>query len=207
MAEMEKGSLQELAAEINAEHRAFVGTFRKTVEHGIRAGELLAQAKAECKHGTWLPWLEENFEGAIRTAQEYLRLYNHRDQLRAKTRDSAHLSMSGALREIATPTGSTPRETSDSEQPTLQDLERKAEAALAKTRQGCFEEAQILAEIHHGAEYLRHGYPNFAAYVKGRWRDRWLSQIVDDQIVDDLVDERGDPHDVFTMARILFEKT
>jgi hypothetical protein len=34
----EHKSLDTLAPEINAEHRAFVGTFRKTVEHGIRAG-------------------------------------------------------------------------------------------------------------------------------------------------------------------------
>jgi hypothetical protein len=101
-------SLGELAAEINAEHRAFVGTFRKTVEHGIRAGELLAEAKSQCEHGTWLPWLEENFEGSARTAQEYMRLYNYRDEVRAKTRGAAHLSVSGALREIAAPSSSEP---------------------------------------------------------------------------------------------------
>jgi hypothetical protein len=100
LAEVEK-SLGELAEEINAEHRAFVGTFRKTVEHGIRAGELLADAKKQCEHGTWLAWLQENFEGAPRTAQEYMRLYNHRDEIRAKTRDSTLLSVSGALQEIA----------------------------------------------------------------------------------------------------------
>ena len=103
MSEVEK-SLGTLAQEINAEHRAFVGAFRKTVEHGIRAGELLAKAKEQCPHGTWLGWLEENFEGAARTAQEYLRLYNHRDEIREKTRDSAHLSVSGALKELAAPT-------------------------------------------------------------------------------------------------------
>jgi hypothetical protein len=102
MGEVEK-SLGNLAEEINAEHSAFVGTFRKTVEHGIRAGELLAAAKEQCSHGTWLPWLEANFEGALRTAQEYMRLYNHRDEVRAKARDSAHLSLSGALNELAAP--------------------------------------------------------------------------------------------------------
>ncbi len=104
MGEIEK-SLGTLAEEINAEHRAFVGTLRKTVEHGIRAGELLAAAKAECSHGTWLPWLEENFEGAPRTAQEYMRLHTHRDEIRSKYADSAHLSIGGALQEIAAPRG------------------------------------------------------------------------------------------------------
>jgi hypothetical protein len=98
-------SLGKLAEEINASHRAFAGTFRKAVEHGIRAGELLAQAKEQCPYGTWLPWLEENFEGSARTAQEYMRLYRNRDEIRAKTRDSAHLSIGEALRELASSRG------------------------------------------------------------------------------------------------------
>lgn len=32
-----------------------------------------------------------------------MRLYNRRDELRANTRDSAHLSVSGALQELAAP--------------------------------------------------------------------------------------------------------
>src|SRR4051812_6686611 len=87
VAEVEK-NLDTLAKRINEEHRAFAGTLQKTVEHGIRAGELLAEAKTVCPHGTWLSWLEENFEGSARTAQEYMRLYTHRTEIRAKTRDS-----------------------------------------------------------------------------------------------------------------------
>jgi hypothetical protein len=97
----EKAELDSLAQEINEEHRAFIDSLKKTVERGIRCGELLTKAKAECKHGTWLPWLEENFEGSERTAQDYMRLYNHRDEIRAKTRDSADLSISRALKAIA----------------------------------------------------------------------------------------------------------
>jgi hypothetical protein len=48
LSEIEKGSLDELAEEKIAEHRAFVRTFRKAVEHGIRAGGLLTAAK-----GNW----------------------------------------------------------------------------------------------------------------------------------------------------------
>ena len=94
--EVEK-SLGKLAGEINAEHRAFAGTFRKAVEHGIRAGELLAQAKEQCPHGAWLPWLEANFEGSVRVAQEYMRIYRHRDEIRERTRDYAHLSIGEAM--------------------------------------------------------------------------------------------------------------
>ena len=55
MSESKKGRLDELAEEIIAEHRAFVSTFRKAVEHGIWAGGLLTAAKGNCEHGTWLP--------------------------------------------------------------------------------------------------------------------------------------------------------
>jgi Protein of unknown function (DUF3102) len=106
MTEIEKrnaAELETLAEQINAEHRAFIGTFRKTLEHGIRAGELLSQAKEQSPHGTWLSWLAAHFEGAPRTAQEYMQLYKRRAELRAKTRDSAHLSVSGALKELAAP--------------------------------------------------------------------------------------------------------
>jgi hypothetical protein len=109
MGEVEEGRLARLAGEINEAHRAFVGTFRTALEHGIRCGELLAQAKEQCPHGTWLQWLEANFDGSARTAQVYMQLYNRRDELRAKTQDSAHLSIDGALRELAAPLSNIPR--------------------------------------------------------------------------------------------------
>src|SRR5215216_1060692 len=99
----EAARLETLASEINEGHRAFIGSLLKTAEHGIRAGELLSEAKAQCNHGEWLPWLENNFEGSARTAQEYMKLYKHRDEIRTKTQNSAHLSISGALREIEGP--------------------------------------------------------------------------------------------------------
>jgi hypothetical protein len=194
LTEVEK-SLGKLAEEINAEHRAFVGTFRKTVEHGIKAGELLTKVKEQCPHGTWLPWLEENFEGAPRTAQEYLRLYNHRAAVRAKARDSAHLSMSGALKEIAAP-----RQTAAEDTP-LEYHQRKASEHLANARQACFDTAQSLTEIHLGRGYRHLGFADFVSYVKGAFAHRWVAYIADD-----LVDERGEPYDVFRMASILFDK-
>lgn len=115
MGELEPRPLDALAAEINAEHRAFVGLVRKTLEQGIRTGELLVQAKDQCRHGTWLPWLEKHFEGSVRVAQEYMRLYNLRDELRGKTRDSTHLSVSGALKELASPSEAGSREDTQDE--------------------------------------------------------------------------------------------
>jgi hypothetical protein len=99
----ETEALARLAQQINEEHRAFKSALTTALERGIHAGELLVLAKSKCQHGTWLTWLAENFEGASRTAQEYMRLYNHRDELRAKYAEAAHLSVSGALKELASP--------------------------------------------------------------------------------------------------------
>jgi phage N-6-adenine-methyltransferase len=93
-------TLGTLAEQINEEHRAFFGSLEKTAEHGIRAGELLTEAKSRCKHGQWLGWLENNFEGSVRSAQVYMQLFEKRDEIRAKTQSSAHLSISGMLKEV-----------------------------------------------------------------------------------------------------------
>lgn len=62
-----------LAAEINAEHRACMEAMRGGLEHAIEAGRLLIEAKAQCSHGDWLPWLAEHFEADAQTAQRYMR--------------------------------------------------------------------------------------------------------------------------------------
>ena len=113
MGEIERTSgevLEDIARRINEEHRSFIGSLKNTLEQGIRVGGLLSEAKENCKHGTWIPWLEKHFEGSVRSAQEYLRLYNHREEIRAKTRDSAHLSISGALKELAAGEDEAPEE-------------------------------------------------------------------------------------------------
>jgi Protein of unknown function (DUF3102) len=161
LAEVEK-SLGELAEEINAEHRAFVGTFRKTVEHGIRAGGLLADAKKQCEHGTWLTWLQENFEGALRTAQEYMRLYNHRDEIQAKTRDSAHLSVSGALQEIAARREEPAKETTSTSQ--VPGRRRAAQRFDAYA-----EFTETLVEIRESGAWKQSGHESFEAYLQARW--------------------------------------
>lgn len=48
--------------------------WQSAVGHAISAGELLIAQKAELAHGEWLPWLEANFNGSERTAQNYMRL-------------------------------------------------------------------------------------------------------------------------------------
>ena len=53
-----------LAEQINAEHRACVEAANGALDHAMRAGDLLSEAKAACKHGEWQNWLADNFEGS-----------------------------------------------------------------------------------------------------------------------------------------------
>ena len=133
------GKLDTLTGEINAEHRAFIVSLKKTAEHGIRAGELLAEAKAQCKHGEWLPWLRMNFEGSERSAQVYMQMYRNRDEIRDKSADSADLSISGALKEISAPNED--NETGD-EAPTMSREEFEAATARIKESMAKIEEAE-----------------------------------------------------------------
>jgi hypothetical protein len=66
--------LPDLAAEINRESELAERAWSSALRHAIRAGELLIQAKAQVRHGKWLPWLRENFERSERTAQLYMSL-------------------------------------------------------------------------------------------------------------------------------------
>jgi hypothetical protein len=92
-----------LLTKINQEHKACIQAVGKALEHAMRCGDLLIQAKGECKHGGWQPWVEEHFDGNARTARSYMQLADNRDVLESKRRDSAVLSIDGALKMLAAP--------------------------------------------------------------------------------------------------------
>lgn len=87
-----------LAADIRREHDAAQAKFASAVEHAVRCGELLAEAKAQVRHGGWLPWLAENFPASARTAQGYMRL-----AAQPNAQALAHWGIEGALRQLAAP--------------------------------------------------------------------------------------------------------
>lgn len=67
-------TLPHLARRIEAEHRAAEQAWGSAVQHAVRAGHLLKEAKAKLPHGGWLPWLAENFAATPQTATSYMRL-------------------------------------------------------------------------------------------------------------------------------------
>jgi Protein of unknown function (DUF3102) len=59
---------------INQAHSQFLNRVRLALHQARKAGDLLLLAKAECPHGSWLPWLRANFKFSERTAQDYMRI-------------------------------------------------------------------------------------------------------------------------------------
>jgi hypothetical protein len=66
--------LDGLAIKIRNELAAIEEDNQSALTHALRAGELLTQAKGQCSHGEWLPWLHSNFPGHQTTAADYMRL-------------------------------------------------------------------------------------------------------------------------------------
>ena len=100
MATPERSRLAELAAELGKQHAACEAALSSAVEHAIRAGKLLVEAKDLLAHGEWLPWLAEHFAGSERSARGYMQLAREADR-----RPVADLGVRAALAAIAAPRG------------------------------------------------------------------------------------------------------
>lgn len=122
-----------LAVDIEHEHEQAQEAFASAVEHAVRCGELLLEAKAEVGHGEWGAWVDEHFPASRRSAQGYMRLARHGVEAQAL----AHLGIEGALRELAAPAPD--REPlSSEERARLAELEATIEQGRAKTRAAGF---------------------------------------------------------------------
>jgi hypothetical protein len=67
-------SLTDLAARIRVEHEACDAALKRGLQHAVAAGKLLIEAKAQLKHGQWLPWLREHCGIPERSARRYMQI-------------------------------------------------------------------------------------------------------------------------------------
>jgi len=74
-------SLADLAFRIRREHQAAIEATKRTLEHCIAAGALLIDAKAQLKHGEWMPWLADHCSIPDRTVRLYMRLARNKSKL------------------------------------------------------------------------------------------------------------------------------
>ena len=70
---------QDMAYRINKLHRSLLNTVKMTIEKADQIGELLVQQKKILEYGNFTKWIEGNLEFSVKTAQNYMRIYNNRD--------------------------------------------------------------------------------------------------------------------------------
>ncbi len=101
-------ALTDIAGRINTEHEACHASMKKGLDHALKAGELLLEAKRGLPHGEWLPWLGENCPDiSERTAQNYMRLARELPKLEpAKTQRVSDLCYRDAIRVVSQDIGS-----------------------------------------------------------------------------------------------------
>ncbi len=165
-------TLAALARRINEEHDGVVRGLRATLEHARHAGALLLEAKAQCGHGEWLPWLDAHIPFGRRMAQNYMRLAEHWPELETRAPNAqqiAHLGVGEALKVLAAPRDETPQPPPAR---TLEGCEAVIERALEQTRT-MRRHLQALRENFHtlrargGAEAL--GYATFDDFLTGEF--------------------------------------
>jgi len=76
--------------EIVSLHSEIGGYLKITLDKAIRIGQLLSEQKASMKHGRWLSWGKDNLPFLERSGRNYLRMYDHREEL--KTANVADLT-------------------------------------------------------------------------------------------------------------------
>jgi hypothetical protein len=73
---------QDEAAIIVKLHDEIIGLAKDALVKAIEVGDQLTKVKNKLKHGEWLPWLESNVPFTDRTANEYMRCFARRKQLK-----------------------------------------------------------------------------------------------------------------------------
>ena len=91
----------DLVEQINAEHKACLDSANDALDHAMRCGELLIEAKQQCHHGEWSLWLADSFTGSDSTARAYMRIGRNREAIEAKRQATADLTLERALQYIA----------------------------------------------------------------------------------------------------------
>src|SRR5262245_54437735 len=90
--------LADLAARIRTEHAAVCSSARKTLEHALRVGALLIEAKDLMSHGSWRLWVHQHCDVSERSAQNYMRLARNWAVRTANPQLTADMTIDAALR-------------------------------------------------------------------------------------------------------------
>jgi hypothetical protein len=102
--ELGQYDLDELAHVVRDELQDARVAWSNALGHALNAGDALiaAQPKVTELGITWKKWLKENCYVAVSTAQLYMQLARHRDQIEVELRSKGELSLRGARQLIST---------------------------------------------------------------------------------------------------------
>ena len=67
--------------ELNDLHQQIEGKLRSTVQDAIKAGEILTGVKDKLAHGGFLPWIEQNCVFGNKTAERYMKVFEHKGKI------------------------------------------------------------------------------------------------------------------------------
>lgn len=79
--ELEKSVIEE----ITSLHHDIKSMIETTLQKGIRLGELLKAVKDGLPHGEFIPWIEKNCPFKQRAAQNYMRVFERREELKRQS--------------------------------------------------------------------------------------------------------------------------
>lgn len=107
--DLSKFDMSALICEANSNHCNFesvadeIGTLKSSaLGYALCSGAALSEAKSRLKHGEWLSWLRQNFEGSEDTAQNYMRIYDRHGEL-PNTEPVRYFGVKEALKLLASP--------------------------------------------------------------------------------------------------------
>ncbi|MGE3182603.1 MAG: DUF3102 domain-containing protein [Phycisphaerae bacterium] len=92
-----------IIAKLNSLHHEAEQSARQAVDRALQCGELLASVKDRLPHGDFSRFVIDHCRFSLRTAQAYMRLHRHRDELAAKSATVACLGVREALELLAEP--------------------------------------------------------------------------------------------------------
>lgn len=140
------GATAHLVRKIKGELKECEKHSRLAVEHMLRLGDLLVQAKKTLGHGEFYPWLKQKCDLGQRQAQRYMKVARHREIVeKANASRATHLSLTAALaaieKELAG-TDTTPPKDGEGQDA----LERDYDAELDRHKKRCEEFQRFLQD-------------------------------------------------------------
>jgi hypothetical protein len=98
--EQQEHKLGILAAKANDCHLKYENGMRQLLPYAQAAGEALIEAKTLVEHGKWLEWLKHNFDASADTAERYMTIARHKDNIKTIHQANPKLTVNEALRQV-----------------------------------------------------------------------------------------------------------